>query len=216
MTTRNLLMTRTRSLRLRRVGTVGIGILLVFAGILGAWGLERYRESSEAGVSMAQRVLQLCILGGPGSDELYAAGVCGKARNILVRDQEGPPLIGRNKPVGPPIPALPVNPANPVSPVTPGNPVLPPIPGNPSSPGSPGSPGSPALTPGPVSPPASGAPGPGPPRQPPATETKTETVTVPPPPPPPPPTSEEPPPPPSPSPKVEPSQPSAPEVSPTE
>lgn len=182
--------TRTRSIRLRRIGTVGIGVLLVVAGALAAWALDKEQESSEAGVSMAQRVLQLCISGGPGSDVLYDAGVCGKARTILVRDQEGPPLIGRNRPVSPPIPALPVNPANPVRPVIPGNPVLPPIPG---SSGSSGSPGSPALTPVPVPPPASGAPGPGSPRQPPpATETETETVTVP---APPPPSSEEPPPP---------------------
>ena len=199
---------RTRSLRLRKVGTVGTGILLVVAGALSALALESYRESSDAGVSMAQRVLQLCISGGPGSDVLYDAGVCGKARTILVQDREGPPLIGRNRPASPPIPALPVNPANPVRPVIPGNPVLPPIPGNPGSPGSPGSSGSPALTPGPAPPPASGSPGIGPPRQPPpVTETKTETVTVP---APPPPSSEEPPPP------VEPAPSSAPEVSPTE
>ena len=209
MMTRRLMMTETRRPKLRKIGTVGIGILLVVAGALSAWALNKEQESSEAGVSMAQRVLQLCISGGPGSDVLYDAGVCGKARTILVRDQEGPPLIGRNRPVSPPIPALPVNPANPVRPVIPGNPVLPPIPG------SPGSPGSPALTPGPAPPPASGNPGSSqsqPPPPPPATETKTETVTVP---APPPPSSEDPPPPPPPV-EEEPAPSSAPGVSSTE
>jgi len=65
--------TRTRSLGLRRVGTVGIGILLLVAGALSAWALDKEQESSKAGVSMAQRVLQLCISGGPGSDLLYDA-----------------------------------------------------------------------------------------------------------------------------------------------
>jgi hypothetical protein len=202
MTTRSL---RLGSPRLRKLSTVGTGILLVVAGGLGAWALDKEQESSEAGVSLSQRVLQLCILGGPGSDKLYAAGVCGKARTILVQDREGPPLIGRNRPVRPPIPALPVNPVNPV---------LPAIPGNPGGQGSPGrtdgGPGSPISTTGSKPEPLPG--GLGPPRQPPpATETKTETVTVP-APPPPPPSSEEPLPPPSPPAEEEPAPSSAPEV----